>query len=58
MSYHFLLDREPSDKELKVLTDAAIIAVKEKKTQALDSFMDQLKQDLINLKKIQHAPQS
>ncbi|UQB42245.1 hypothetical protein JX580_11415 [Thiomicrospira microaerophila] len=58
MSYHFLLEREPSDKELKALTDAAIIAVKEKKTQALDSFMNQLKQDLINLKKIQHAQQS
>lgn len=56
MSYSFLLDREPSDEELKTLTDAAIKNVKEKKEAALNAFTDRLKHDLEQLKrKKQHV---
>lgn len=58
MSYCFLLDREPSDKELKSLTDAAMKVVKDKKELAMNSFMNQLKQDLANLKRLKHEQQS
>ena len=54
MSYSFLLDREPSDKELKILTDAAIKHVKEKKELAINSFKARLQHDLEQLKCKKH----
>ncbi len=57
MPYQFLLDREPSDEELKILTDAAMQAVKEKKEAAINRFMSHLSQEFTELKrkKLEHA---
>ncbi|NCN44065.1 MAG: hypothetical protein GW843_09210 [Thiomicrospira sp.] len=57
MSYSFLLNREPSDEELKTLTDAAIKNVKEKKEAAISAFKARLKHDLeqLKLKKLEHV---
>lgn len=54
MSYSFLLDREPSDEELKMLTDSAIKNAKEKKEATLAEFMLRLKNELEMLKKAKH----
>lgn len=50
MSYNMLLEREPTDQELRFLVSQAIEQAKQKKQKALKAFSDDIHRQIMLLK--------
>ncbi len=50
MSYNMLLEREPTDQELRLIVSQAIERAKKKKQKALKAFSDDIHRQIMLLK--------